>query len=125
MYGSLSRSQMSRFASSEHAGMGRTLSSLEGIYKRTISRPHTTHLSHGDEFASDVLLHEGGSGAGSRSGTGSMLGSELDLISPESSPGEMAEHRRISPDHRAIFMDDHPIFPISRTQSGSDRGDSA
>ena len=116
VYGTLSRSHMSRFASSEHVGMGRTLSSLEGIYKRTVSRPHTTYISHGDEFASDVFPHKGRSRAGSRLGTGSTLGSELDLISPESSPGEVVGHRRISPDHRATFMDDHP--------NGSDRGHS-
>ena len=125
MYGSLSRSHMSRFASSEHVGMGRTLSSLEGIYKRSVSRPHTSYLPHGDEFASDAFPPKGRSRAGSRLGTGSTLGSELDLISPESSPGEVVGHRRISPDHRATFMDDNPILPISHTRSGSDRGDRA
>ena len=125
VYGSLSRPHMSRFASSEHVGMGRTLSSLEGIYKRTVSRPHTSYLPHGDDFAPDAFPLKGRSRAGSRLGTGSTLGSELDLISPESSPGEMVGHRRISPDHRATFMDDNPILPISHTRSGSDRGDRA
>ena len=125
VYGSLSRPHMSRFASSEHVGMGRTLSSLEGIYKRTVSRPHTSYLPHGDDFAPDAFPLKGRSRAGSRLGTGSTLGSELDLISPESSPGEMVGHRRISPDHRATFMDDNPILPISHTRSDSDRGDRA
>ena len=108
---SSSRPHMSRFASSEHVGMGRAISSLEGIYKRSYvsstSRSHTAYLPHGDEFASDVLPLKGRSRAESRLGTSSTLGSELDLISPESSPGEVVGHRRISPDHRATFMDDH------------------
>ena len=111
-YGSSSRPHMSRFASLEHVGPGRTMSSLEGVYKRsyvstTTSRPHTAYHSHGDEFASEVFPVKGKSRAGSRLGAGSTLGSELDLISPESSPDEMVGHRRISPDHRATFMDDH------------------
>ena len=105
-YGS-SRPHMSRFASFEHVGSGRSMSSLDGIHKRayvsTTSRPHTTYLSHGDEFGADVFPMRGKS----RLGTSSTLGSELELISPESSPGEMVGHRRISPDHRATFMDDH------------------
>jgi hypothetical protein len=110
-YTTFSRSHMGRFASSEHVGIGRAVSSLEGVYKRshvsTASRPHTAYLSHGDEFAADVFPLKGRSRAGSRLGTSSTLGSELDLISPESSPGEVVGHRRISPDHRATFMDDH------------------
>ena len=49
--------------------------------------------------------------------------SELDLISLESSLGEMVGHRRISPDHRATFTDDHTTH--SRTQNGSCNGDRA
>jgi len=110
-YGSSSRPHMSRFASLEYVGPARTASSLEGVYKRsyvstTASRPHTAYHSHGDDFASEVLPVKGKSRAGSRLGTGSTLGSELDLISPESSPGEVIGHRRISPD-RAMFMDEH------------------
>jgi hypothetical protein len=127
-YGSSSRPHMSRFASSEHVGVSRTLSSLEGVYKRshviTTSRPHTSCLSH-DEFGSDLFLPKGRSRAGSRLGTGSTLGSELDLISPESSPGEMVIHRRISPDHRATFMDDDPTQAISHTRNSSDHRDRA
>lgn len=112
VYGSSTRPYMSRFASSEHVGMGRTISSLDGIYKRTAPRPHTSYLPHGDEF--------GRSRTGSRLGTGSTLGSELDLISPESSPGEIVGHRRISPDHRATFMDDDPIRSTSNGRNDSD-----
>ncbi|KAF9647361.1 hypothetical protein BDM02DRAFT_3188027 [Thelephora ganbajun] len=124
-YGSSSRPRMSRFASSEHVGIGRTASSLEGVYKRSYvsaaSRPHTTYFSHGDEFVSDIFPLKGGSRAGSRLGMGSTLGSELDLVSPESSPGEVVGHRRISPDHRATFMDDRPARSIvSHTRNGSD-----
>ena len=94
-----SRPHMSRFGSFEHV--------RSGVHKRsyvsTASRPHTTYLAFGDEFG----VVRGKSRAGSRLGTSSTLGSELDLISPESSPGEMVGHRRISPDHRATFMDDH------------------
>ena len=110
-YGSSSRQRMSRFASMEHVGLGRTVSSLGGVYKRpyvsTTSRPHTTYHSHGDEFGYNGFPVKGKSRAGSRLGAGSMLGSELGLVSPESSPGEVVGHRRISPDHRATFMDDH------------------
>lgn len=127
MYGPSSRPHMSRFASSEHVGISRIVPSLEGIYKRSyipaVSRPHTTYLSHGDEFASDVFPLKGRSRAGSRLGTGSTLGSELDLVSPESSPGEVVGHRRISPDHRATFMDDHPTHSITHTRNGSDYRD--
>ena len=108
-YGSSSRPHMSRFASAEHVGSGRTVSSLEGVYKRcyfsTVSRPHTAYLLHEDEFASEAFPLKGKSRAGSRLGTSSTLGPELDLISPESSPDEVVGHRRISPDHRATFMD--------------------
>ena len=49
-YGSSSR-PTSRFASSENVGLSRTVSSLEGAYKRPYvsptSRPHTSYLSHG------------------------------------------------------------------------------
>lgn len=111
IYGSSSRLHMSRFASMEHVGQGRTVSSLGGVYKRphvsTTSRPHTTYHLHGDEFGYNVFPAKGKSRAGSRLGAGSMLESELDLGSPESSPGEMVGHRRISPDHRATFLDDH------------------
>lgn len=129
-YPSLSRPYMSRFASSEHVGSGRAVSSLDGVYKRsrvsTTSRPHTSHLSHGDEFASDVFPLKGRSRAGSRLGTSSTLGSELDLISPESSPGEAVGHQRISPDHRAMFMDDHTARSTpSYTRNGSDIRDRA
>ena len=123
-YGSSSRPHISRFASSENVGMSRTVSSLEGVYKRsyvsTTSRPHTTYLSHGDEFASDAFPLKGTSRAGSRLGTGSALGSELDLISPESSPGEIVGHRRISPDHHPTFVGDHPTRSTSHTRSSSD-----
>ena len=127
VYGSSSsRPHMSRFASSEHVGMGRSVSSLDGVNKRYVSaasRPHTSYHSLGDELTSDAL--KGRSRAGSRLGTGSTLGSELDLISPESSPGEVVGHRRISPDHRETFMDDHPIHSTLHTRGGSDRGDRA
>ena len=103
---------MSRFASSERVGTGKAASSLDGVYKRsygsaTTFRTHAPYPSYGDDFASDVFPMKARSRAGSRLGTGSTLGSELDLISPESSPGEVFGHRRISPDHRATFMDDH------------------
>ena len=115
-YGSSSRPHMGRFASSEHVGLERTVPSLEGVYKRShassASRPHTAYFSHGEEFASDVFPPMKGR-SGSRLGTGSTLGSELDLISPESSPGEVVGNRRISPDHRTTFKDDHR----DRTQS--------
>ena len=128
-YGSSSRPPMSRFASSENVGLGRTVSSLEGAYKRpyvsATSRPHTSYLSHGEEFAPDVFPLKGRSTAWSRLGTGSTVGSELDLNSPESSPGEVVGHRRISPDHRAMFMDDHPTRSISHTQNSSDHRDRA
>lgn len=122
VYGAPSRPHMSRFASSEHVGMARTVSSLEGIYKRpyvpAVSHTQTSYFSHVDEFGSGVFPLKGRSRTGSRLGTGSTLGSELDLISPESSPGEVVGHRRISPDHRTTFMDDHLIHSISR--NGSD-----
>ena len=129
-YGSLSRPHMSRFASSEHVGTGRAMSSLEGVYKRSYgsatSRPHSTYLSHGDELTPDGFPSKGKSRAGSRLGTGSTLGSELDLISPESSPGEVVAHRRISPDHRATFMDDHTAHSaLSHTRNSSDNRDRA
>ena len=124
-YPSLSRPHMGRFASSENVGAGRTASSLDGVYKRSYvsatSRPHTTYHSHGDEFASDAFPSKGRSRAGSRLGTSSTLGSELDLISPESSPGEVVGHRRISPDHRATFMDDHTARSTpAHTRNSSD-----
>lgn len=126
-YPSLSRPHMSRFASSERVGTGRAVSSLEGVYKRpyapATSRPHT---AYGDEFASDVFPLKGRSRAGSRLGTSSTLGSELDLISPESSPGEVVGHRRISPDHRATFMDDYTARSTpSHTRDISDHRDRA
>ena len=123
-YGSSSRPPMNRFASSEHVGLGRTAPSLEGVYKRphvsATSRPYTAYLPHGEEYASDTFPLKGRSRAWSRLGTGSTLGSELDLASPESSPGEVVGYRRISPDHRATFMDDHLARSISHTRSGSD-----
>ena len=129
IYGSSSRPHMSRFASSEHVAMARTTSSLEGVYKRsyvsTTSRPHTAYLSHGDEFASDLFPLKGTSRAGSRLGTGSTLGSELDLISPDSSPGEVVGHRRISPDHRTTFVDNHLTRSTSHTRSSSEHRDRA
>ena len=124
---SSSRSRMGGFGSLEHVGVGRATSSLEGVYKRSYvsasSRPHTTYPSHNDEYATDTFPLKGKSRAGSRLGTASTLGSELDLISPESSPGEVVGHRRISPDHRATFMDDHTT--LSRTRNGSGHGDRA
>ena len=126
-YGSSTRPYMSRFGSSEHVGTARTVSSLDGVYKRSyvpaVSRTQSSYLSHCDEFGSDIFPLKGRSRTGSRLGTGSTLGSELDLISPESSPGEVVGHRRISPDHRATFMDDHLIRSISR--NGSDHRDRA
>ena len=129
-YPSSSRPHMSRFASSEHVGAGRTVSSLDGVYKRSYvsdaSRPHTSYLSHGDEFASGAFPLKARSRAGSRLGTSSTLGSELDLISPESSPGEVVGYRRISPDHRATFMDDHTSRSTpSNTWNSSDNRDRA
>ena len=107
---SLPRPHMSRFGSLDHVGVGRA-TSLEGIYKRSYvpftSHPYTAYLSHGDGHATDTFPLKGKSRAGSRLGTASTLGSELDLISLESSLGEMVGHRRISPDHRATFTDDH------------------
>ena len=129
-YGSLSRPHMSRFASSEHVSAGRAASSLDGVHKRSYvsaaSRPHTTYFSQGDEFAHDTFPLKGRSRAGSRLGTGSTLGSELDLISPDSSPGEVVAHRRISPDHRATFMDDYTTrSTLSHTRNSSDHRDRA
>lgn len=127
-YPSLSRPHMSKFTSSEHVGVGRSVSSLDGIYKRPYGpanpRPHTAYLSHMEEFVSDAFPPKERSRAGSRLGTGSTLGSELDLISPESSPGEVVGHRRISPDHRATFMDDLTARSTpSHTRNGSDNRD--
>ena len=127
VYGSSSGPRMSRFASSEHVGMARTVSSLEGVYKRsyapTAPRPQTSY--HCDEFGSNIFPHNGRSRAGSRLGIGSTLGSELDLISPDSSPGEVVGHRRISPDHQETFMDDHLTLPTSHTRNGFDHRDRA
>ena len=124
---SSSRPHMSRFGGLEHVGLGRATSSLEGIYKRSYvsstSHPHTAYLSHADEYATDTFPLKGKSKAGSRLGTASTLGSELDLVSLESSLGEMVGHRRISPDHRATFMDDQTT--LSRTRNGSGHGDRA
>jgi len=105
--------------------MGKTLFSLEGVHKRTVSHPHTSYLPYRDKFVSNAFPFKGRSRAGSGLGTGSMLGSELDLISPESSPGGMVRHRRISPDHCETFVDNNPILPISHMWDGSGHGDHA
>lgn len=86
----------------------------------------SSSTSHRDAFASDVFPRNRRLRAGSRLGTSSTPGLELDLISPDSSPGEVVGHWRISLDYRVMFsMDDNPILPIPCTRSGSNRGDGA
>ena len=55
---SSSRPHMSRFSGLEHVWLGRATSS-EGIHKRpylsSTSHPHTAHLTHAGEYATDTF----------------------------------------------------------------------